>query len=90
MAVLMTAEVPGMTPDAYDGMQAALGENLRRAKGFISHAAGVTDGGGWRVTELWESIEDSTEWFAKNVQPMLPPGITPKRSFQKLHNLVRA
>jgi hypothetical protein len=90
MAVLMTAEVPGMTPEAYDGMLAGTGmtDALRQAKGFIAHAAGMSDGV-WRVTEIWESQEDSARWFAEHVQPSLPEGIQPKRVFRQLHNLIR-
>lgn len=87
MAVLVSAEVPGMAPDRYDPMFAALADRLKQAKGFIAHAAGMSDGV-WRVMELWETAEDATKWFAENVQPNLPAGITPKRTLIELHNLV--
>ncbi|MEX2247112.1 MAG: hypothetical protein WEC75_10540 [Dehalococcoidia bacterium] len=89
MAVLMIGEVPGMTPEMYDGMAVNLMPRLREAKGFISHAAGML-GGEWRVTELWESEEDSARWFEANVKPSLPAGVVPNRTFHELHNLVRA
>jgi hypothetical protein len=88
MAVLMTAEVPGMTAEIYDGMAPNLMPRLREAKGFISHAAGMS-GGVWRVTELWESEEDGQRWFESNVKPNLPAGVTPNRTYHKLHNLLR-
>ena len=89
MAVVMTAEVPDMTPEAYDGMLAATGmtEALRGAKGFIAHGAGMSDGV-WRVTEIWQSQAECAEWFAAHVQPNLPPGIKPRRVFRELHNLI--
>jgi len=87
MAVLVTAEVPGMTPGAYDGMVTALRDKMQHAKGFIAHGAGMSDGG-WRVVELWETTEDATKWFTENVEPNLPPGITPKRTLVTLHNLI--
>ena len=87
MAVLVTAEVPGMTPERYDPMLVALGDKLKQAKGFIAHAAGMSDDG-WRVVELWETADDATRWFAENVYPNLPPGVTPKRTLVELHNLV--
>jgi hypothetical protein len=90
MAVLMTAEVPGMTAEAYDGMLASgIRDALLTAKGFIAHAAGMSDGV-WRVTEIWESQEDSARWFAEHVQPALPEGIQPKRVFRQLHSLIHA
>ena len=89
MAVIMTAEVPGMTTEAYDGMLAGTGltDGIRQAKGFIAHAAGTSDGV-WRVIEIWESQEDAAQWFARGVQPYLPEGIHPKRVFRELHNLI--
>jgi hypothetical protein len=88
MPVIMTAEVPGMTPEAYDAMLAGgLRDAIRQAKGFIAHAAGMSDGT-WRVVELWESQEDSAKWFAASVQPNLPEGVHPKRTFRELHTLI--
>ncbi len=87
MAVLVTAEVPGMSPQPYDGMIAALGDKLKQAKGFIAHGAGMSDGV-WQVVELWETSEEATQWFEESVQPNLPPGITPKRTLIELHKLI--
>lgn len=87
MAVLVTAEVPGMSPEAYDPMIATLGDKMKQAKGFIAHGAGMSDDG-WRVFEVWETSEDATKWFAENVHPNLPAGITPKRTLIELHNLI--
>lgn len=89
MAVLMTADVPGQTPEGYDGMLAGLGNPMREAKGFIAHMAGP-DGDSWRVMEIWESVKDASDFFAKYVDPNLPPGIKPKRRFMELHSLIRA
>jgi hypothetical protein len=88
MAVLVTANVPGQTQAGYDGMLSALTGPLREATGFIAHWAHPVDGG-WRIMELWETADDATAFFAKFVQPNLPPGIKPKRSIQDLHSLVR-
>ena len=83
MAVLVTAEVPGQTQEGYDHMLAVLTPALRQAKGFIAHGAGPA-GAGWRVFEIWESQDDATEFFAKYIQPNLPEGVKPKRSFLEL------
>jgi hypothetical protein len=87
MTVLVVAEVQGQTQAGYDGMLAALSEQIRRSPGFIFHAAHPIEGG-WRVLEVWASKADANQFFAKNVAPNLPPGIHPKRSVQELHSFV--
>lgn len=88
MTVLMTSKVPGMTAEIYDGIAANAMPRLKRAKGFISHAAGMGDDGVWTVVELWESEEDGKRSFEENVKPNLPEGVTPNRQYRKLHNFV--
>ena len=63
MPVLMTAKVPGMTAEIYDGIAANAIPQLKQSKGFISHAAGMGDDGVWTVVEVWESEEDSQRSF---------------------------
>lgn len=89
MAVLMTADVPGQTTEGYDGMLAVLAEPLKQAPGFIAHMAGP-DGDSWRVTEIWDSVKQASDFYAKYVDPNLPPGVKPKRTFIELHSLIRA
>jgi hypothetical protein len=89
MAVLMTADVPGQTPEGYDGMLAALADPLKQAKGFIAHMAGA-DGDTWRVVEIWESTKDAADFYATFVKPNLPPGVEPKRRYVELHKLILA
>lgn len=89
MAVLMMADVPGQTPEGYDGMLAVLTEPLKQAPGFIAHMAGP-DGESWRVAEVWESVKEASDFYAKYVDPNLPPGVKPKRRFIELHALIRA
>jgi hypothetical protein len=85
MPVLMIAEVPGMTEEIYGGMVGQLKPVLQAADGFISHAGGPNPGGGWRVVEVWESEAEAQKWFEVNVEPNLPPGIKPNRSYHELH-----
>lgn len=86
MAVLMIGNVEGLDEATYAGMLTQLKPVLQRAKGFISHAGGPhPDGGGWRVVEVWESEEDGRTWFTENVEPNLPPGIVPDRTYHPLH-----
>jgi len=83
--VLMIGEVPNMTEEIYAGMIGQMAPLMRASRGFISHAAGPSPTGGWRVVEAWESEEDSAKWFDENVKPNLPPGIVPDRTFHPLH-----
>jgi hypothetical protein len=34
---------------------------------------------------MWESEEQSEQWFEQNVRPNLPPGIVPNRTYSPLH-----
>lgn len=88
MAVLITAVVPGQTQEGYDQALAHLGPALREATGFIAHGAGPS-AEGWRVFEIWESQDQATRFFAKFIQPSLPPGIKPKRTYLTLHTLIK-
>lgn len=89
MAVLVTAEVPGQTPEGYDGMLKGLEPLIRSAPGFICHAA-YSDSGTWRVLEIWESGQAATDFFARYVHPNLPPGVKPRRELHELHSCVLA
>jgi hypothetical protein len=87
MPVLITALVPGQTPERYDAAMTVLRPALEQTKGFIAHGAGMSPEG-WRVFEIWETQQQATEFFAKYVHPNLPPGVTPKRTYLELHSLV--
>jgi hypothetical protein len=87
MAVLITADVPGQTQEGYDNMLTGLRPLLLQAKGFIAHGAGP-DGDKWRTFEVWESLEDATQFFAKYIHPNLPEGVKPKRTILNLHQLL--
>jgi hypothetical protein len=43
---------------------------------------------GWRVFEIWETQKEASDFFAKHIHPNLPPGVTPKRTYLELHNLM--
>ena len=44
---------------------------------------------GWAVFEVWESKEESNDWFANNVAPALPEEST-RRTFRELYNVITA
>lgn len=87
MAILITTNVKGQTPEGYDQVSVYLHQVIRQAPGFILHIAYGADDG-WHVTEVWNSKKEADEFFAKFVAPNLPRGIIPKRSYQELHSVV--
>ena len=87
MPMLVSADVKGQTKEGYDGILMALRDPLKKSPGFVFHSSYAIDGG-WRVIEVWQSKSDADQWYAKYVAPNLPPGITPKRSYQELHSIV--
>jgi hypothetical protein len=75
--VLVTNEMPWMTEEQYGGMAGVLLPRLQTAAGFLAHAAGPRDGGGWQVTELWASQQAHDAWFDASVAPNLPSDAQP-------------
>ena len=77
MAVELRAEIRGMTKAQYDQAISQVQDQLRRAPGFVSHAAGPIDGG-YRVVEIWESRAEMERFLQQTIMPMaqrvgLPP-----------------
>ena len=87
MAVMMSAEVPGQTQEGYQASLDALREGIVKAPGFIMHMSAPSEDG-WTVIEVWESKKEASDWFANNVAPALPEGITPRRIFRDLYNVI--
>jgi heme-degrading monooxygenase HmoA len=87
MAVLISTTVKNQTQEGYDSVLNAVKESIKNAPGFILHCAHPSEGE-WLVYEVWDSKQESDEWFAKTVVPNLPQGIHPKRSYQELHSMI--
>jgi len=87
MAVLVTANVDGQTQEGWDQIFGMLGPVIRQAKGFIAVGGGHSNDG-WRAFEIWESAQDATDFFAKHVQPNLPPTVKPRRTMVELRTLL--
>ena len=54
MAVVLVADVPGMTSELYRQAIEQVRAQLEAAPGFVAHA-GTPTPQGFRVTEIWES-----------------------------------
>jgi hypothetical protein len=76
MAVMITAELPGMTQELYERMAPYILDQVRENAGFIAHAAGPIEGG-WQVTEIWTSQAQHDAWFSASIAPSIPEGVQP-------------
>jgi len=76
MTIMTTSDMPGATQDDYEQLAAVLLPLLQATDGFIAHAAGPI-GGGYQVTELWESEDAHSAWVAAHVLPAMPSKATP-------------
>ena len=71
MAVMITAELPGMTQELYERLAPYILDQVRDNAGFIAHAAGPIEGG-WQVTEIWTSQAQHDARFSAGVAPGIP------------------
>lgn len=88
MNILVTTEIHGTTQFEYDTLLARIEGDLKAATGLIAHSSHRISGG-WRIVEIWETIEASNRFFVTCVAPNLPPGRLPFRSFQELHSCIQ-
>ncbi len=70
MAIGFIFNNPVQTQEQYDAVveQLNLAESL--PEGWIFHAAGPTEDGGWRVVEVWES-QEAADAFFQELGPVL-------------------
>ena len=68
MAILMRAEVRGLTKELYESLMGQFEPKIKAAPGFVTHVAGPIPGG-WVVTEIWESPEQFNTWLTGTVMP---------------------
>jgi hypothetical protein len=76
MAVMITAELPGMTQELYERLAPYILDRVRDNAGFIAHAAGPIEGG-WQVTEIWTSQAQHDAWFSASIAPSILEGVQP-------------
>jgi heme-degrading monooxygenase HmoA len=69
MAVVVIADIPGMTSEMYRQVVDQVRDQLKTAPGFVAHA-GTPTSGGFRVTEIWNSQEECTQWMESAIIPM--------------------
>jgi hypothetical protein len=70
MAVGLVIDLDGMTAERYDRLNAEINFPAEPPDGLISHIAGPTDGG-FRVLDLWESVEDFDRFVEEQLGPAM-------------------
>lgn len=69
MAVVMIADIPGMTDEMYRQAIGQVRDQLKAAPGFVAHA-GTPTPQGFRITEIWASRDDCTRFLQGTIMPM--------------------
>lgn len=82
MAVLMRAELPGITSEQFEVVFAPVIDQLKAFPGFIANASGPAPEG-YQVTEVWDSQGDHERWVREVIMPtMQRAGLTQPPSIQ--------
>ncbi|HEV7213971.1 MAG TPA: antibiotic biosynthesis monooxygenase family protein [Chloroflexota bacterium] len=70
MAIQTTADLPALTKEQYDSLANELIPQIKAMPGFIAHVGAHLEGGGYRITEVWESREAFERWIRDSVLPV--------------------
>jgi len=88
MAVAMLIDNPDGSQEIYEKLRTELG--LHRPAGGTVHVAGPSPTGGWRVIEVWESVEEASRFLKERFGPALKAvgftGRPPEPQFWPVHN----
>jgi hypothetical protein len=88
MAVAMLIDNPDGSQEIYEKLLTELG--LDRPAGGRVHVAGPSPTGGWRVIEVWESVEEASRFLEEQFVPALKAvgftGRPPEPQFWPVHN----
>jgi len=87
MAVLVRNVMPNMTQQQYEEHSPKVLELVRKAQGFQLHVGFPAPNGGWAVSEMWDTAEDSTRNFETNVVPNLPEGTFDGSTHEVIENI---
>lgn len=81
---------PDGTQEIYDKVRAQLG--MDAPVGGILHVAGPAPNGGWRVVEVWETVEAASQFLKERSAPALQAagftGEPPRPQFWPVHNYI--
>lgn len=90
MAVVLSIDWDGITPEQYDKATAALNLIADRPKGLRLHLASFDESGA-HITDVWDSAEDFQAFAANRLAPTLAAaGIEgmPPLAFREARNVV--
>lgn len=88
MAVAMMLDNPEGSEELYEKLRARLG--MDAPAGGTVHLAGPSPRGGWRVLEVFDSVEDASRFLKERLVPALQEagvsGRPPEPEFWPVHN----
>jgi hypothetical protein len=87
MAVAIVMDFPGGKREQYDQVIEGMDLGGRMPAGGITHSAGAT-GEGWRVVDIWESIERFQRFAEDQIKPLTKEAglAEPRMRVVELHN----
>ncbi len=97
MPIGMLQEMPGAGSEVYDQVNEKLDVVNNPPEGLIFHTAGPTsDGGSWRIFDVWESKDAFERFSQERLMPAIqevtggqaPPG-EPRTDLYELHTLIK-
>lgn len=92
MPVAMLIDNPDGSQDLYERLRAEL--QLDAPAGGAVHVAGPGPIGGWRVIEVWESVEEASRFLEERFLPALEalgfPGRPPQPQLWPVHTCLTA
>ncbi len=92
MPVAMLVDNPNGSQELYEALSAEM--KLDGPLGGSVHVAGPGPSGGWRVIEVWESIEEASRFIKERFLPALEAvgfaGPPPKPEFWPVHACLTA
>lgn len=87
MAVLIRNVMPNMTKEQYDEHTPEVLAVVQQQQGFRLHVGFPAPNGGWAVSEIWDTVEDSARNFETNVLPKLPQGVFEDATHEVIENV---
>jgi hypothetical protein len=90
MPVAMVIDNPDGSQELYERLRTDLG--VERPLGGIVHLAGPTTEGGWRIVDVWDSVDEASEFLRERFAPALrAAGVTsdpPEPEFWPIHSIM--
>ena len=91
MTVAMLLDNPNGSQELYEKLRSEIG--LTKPAGGTVHLAGPGPDGGWRVLEVWDSVDEASAFLRDRFAPALRAagytGEPPQPQFWPVHNLMK-